>query len=61
MAMDDTRDTQILACGCTVRTSRDFLGRVVGSIVSKGESCGRVDHTPGHVLLMPGREHARPE
>jgi hypothetical protein len=59
--MDDTQQTQALPCGCTVRTSRDFLGRVVGTVVTKGESCGRTDHTPGHVLLMPGREHARPE
>ena len=59
--MDDTRDTQVLACGCNVRTSRDFLGRVVGTVVTKGESCNWTDHAPGHVLLMPGREHARPE
>jgi len=59
--MDDDRETQALPCGCTVRTSRDFLGRVVGTIVTRGESCGRADHKPGHVLVMPGRAHARPE
>lgn len=59
--MSDSQETQVLTCGCSVRTSRDVLGRVVGTIVSKGDTCGRVDHTPGHVLLMPGRDHARPE
>jgi len=50
-----------LACGCTVETGRDFLGRVVGKIAIRGDSCSREDHTPGRVVLMPGREHARPE
>jgi hypothetical protein len=59
--MSDSQETQALGCGCTVRTSCDFLGRVVGTVVTKGTSCARDDHTPGHVLLMPGREHARPE
>jgi hypothetical protein len=59
--MDDTQQTRTLACGCQVRTTRDFLGRVVGTVVAKGGSCGRADHTPGHVLLMPGRDNARTE
>jgi hypothetical protein len=50
-----------LACGCQVRTRRDFLGRVVGTIVARGEGCPRPDHQPDLVVLMPGREHARPE
>jgi hypothetical protein len=50
-----------LPCGCTVRTNRDFLGRVVGTITARGEGCTRDDHVPGHVVVMPGREHARPE
>jgi hypothetical protein len=50
-----------LGCGCLVRTARDFLGRVIGTVVERGASCARDDHQPGHVVLMPGREHARPE
>jgi len=50
-----------LGCGCVVRTAHDFLGRVVGTVVEHGASCARDDHQPGHVVLMPGREHARPE
>jgi len=50
-----------LGCGCLVSTGRDFLGRVVGTVVTHGASCPRDDHQPGHVVLMPGREHARPE
>jgi hypothetical protein len=50
-----------LGCGCLVRTGRDFLGRVIGTVVAHGASCPREDHQPGHVVLMPGREHARPE
>ena len=56
---DVTRKT--LPCGCQVDTARDFLGRVVGTVVVKGEACGQTLHVPGHVVLMPGREHARPE
>lgn len=56
---DATRKT--LACGCQADTARDFLGRVVGTIVTKGEGCTQAVHVPGHVVVMPGREHARPE
>lgn len=56
---DVTRKT--LPCGCEVDTARDFLGRVVGTVVVKGEACSQTLHVPGHVVLMPGREHARPE
>jgi hypothetical protein len=58
--MTDNETTQ-LACGCTARTSRDFLGRVVGTITARGDACARDEHTPGHVVVMPGREHARPQ
>lgn len=54
-------DIKQLPCGCTVRTSRDFLGRVVGTITARGAECAGADHTPGKVVIMPGREHARPE
>jgi hypothetical protein len=54
-------DTAMMTCGCRVQTSRDFLGRTVGTIVERGAACERTDHQPGHVLLMPGREHARSE
>jgi hypothetical protein len=57
----DTPPTVTLACGCAVRTARDFLGRTVGTIVTRGATCPRDDHQPGRVVLMPGREHARPE
>lgn len=50
-----------LPCGCEARTYRDFLGRVVGTIVTRGGSCARTDHEPGATVVMPGREHARPE
>jgi hypothetical protein len=50
-----------LPCGCQVDAGRDFLGRVVGTIVVRADQCPRVEHVPGHVLIMPGREHARPE
>ena len=58
--MDDN-DIKQLACGCTVKTSRDFLGRVVGTIRERGGTCTRGEHAPGLVVVMPGREHARPE
>ena len=47
-----------LSCGCQVETSRDFLGRVVGKIITRGSECPREDHVAGHSVLMPGREHA---
>lgn len=50
-----------LPCGCHVRTARDFLGRVVGTIVVKGAGCSQALHAPGQVVVMPGREHARPD
>ena len=49
-----------LTCGCVVTTRRDFLGRVVGTIDTRSDQCGREDHVPGHTVLMPGREHAGP-
>jgi len=54
-------DYAALPCGCRVRTSRDFLGRTVATVEERGAECPRADHQPGRVLLMPGREHARPE
>lgn len=54
-----TRKT--LACGCDVDASKDFLGRVVGKVVAKGAACAQALHAPGQVIVMPGREHARPE
>ena len=54
---DVTRKT--LSCGCQADASRDFLGRVVGKIVTKGENCSQALHVAGHVVVMPGREHAR--
>ena len=50
-----------LPCGCTVRTHRDFLGRVVGTIDTRGAECPRPEHAVGRVVIMPGRENARPE
>lgn len=50
-----------LACGCRVKTYRDFLGRVVGTIVTRGPECPREEHVAGGTVVMPGREHARPE
>jgi hypothetical protein len=49
-----------LACGCRVETRRDFLGRVIGTVVEKGGECPREDHEPGRVVVMPGRDNARP-
>jgi hypothetical protein len=49
-----------LTCGCDVQTGRDFLGRVVGTIVTHADGCERADHLPGHVVLMPGRDNAAP-
>lgn len=56
---DATRKT--LPCGCLVDTATDFLGRVVGTIAEKGEACQDARHAPTQVVVMPGREHARPE
>jgi len=53
--------TKQLPCGCTVATTRDFLGRVVGTITERAATCPREEHAPGHVVIMPGREHARPQ
>jgi hypothetical protein len=53
--------SKTLPCGCQVRTVRDFLGRVVGTILVKGERCSHALHAPGQVVVMPGREHARPD
>lgn len=50
-----------LTCGCEVATARDFLGRVVGTITKRSDDCQRDDHLPGRVVIMPGRENARPE
>jgi hypothetical protein len=50
-----------LPCGCEARTYRDFLGRVVGTIVTKSATCERAEHAVGQTVIMPGRENARPE
>jgi hypothetical protein len=50
-----------LACGCHVETARDFLQRVVGTIVVRGDACQDAQHVPGKVVIMPGRENARPD
>jgi hypothetical protein len=47
-----------LTCGCDVTTSRDFLGRGIGTIVTRGEQCPRADHVVGQTLLLPGRDNA---
>jgi len=60
----ETKETKVqkaLACGCLVEASRDFLGRVVGTVITKGEICAQALHAPGAIVVMPGREHARPE
>jgi hypothetical protein len=54
-------DTKELTCGCRVETSRDFLGRVVGKIVEKSAACPRSEHEVSRIVIMPGRENARPE
>jgi hypothetical protein len=53
-------DTRELTCGCRVETRRDFLGRVVGTIVEKGAACHNADHELSRTVIMPGRENARP-
>jgi hypothetical protein len=61
--MNDMADDTVkaLPCGCQARTYRDFLGRVVGTIVTKSPDCQRAEHTVGQTVIMPGRENARPE
>jgi hypothetical protein len=54
-------ESNALTCGCRVEVSRDFLGRAVGTILEKGAACPRSDHAVGRVVIMPGREHARPD
>jgi hypothetical protein len=56
---DDAEKT--LPCGCRVKTYRDFLGRVVGTILTRGSDCPSPEHTAGHIVVMPGRENARPD
>jgi len=58
--MQDNEKKQ-LPCGCTVQTSRDFLGRVIGTITERAAECPRSEHSAGQVVVMPGREHARPQ
>jgi hypothetical protein len=53
--------TTVLKCGCEVETHRDFLGRVVGTVLAKGAQCPSEEHAAGQVVIMPGRENARPE
>lgn len=52
---------KIAPCGCEVRTYRDFLGRVVGTILTRGAQCPRPEHAAGEIIVMPGRENARPD
>ena len=54
-------ERKTLPCSCQVDATRDFLGRVVGTIVVHGDQCTNAAHVPGHVVVMPGRENARPE
>ena len=54
-------DRKTLGCGCEVETYRDFLGRVVGKIVVHDPDCADPTHAPERVIVMPGRENARPE
>src|SRR6187402_3395386 len=49
-----------LTCGCEVTPSRDFLGRGIGTIVTRGEQCPRPEHVVGHTVLLPGRDNAAP-
>jgi hypothetical protein len=50
-----------LACGCRVNAYRDFLGRMVGTVLTRGSQCPRPEHTAGQTIILPGREHARTE
>ena len=54
-------DRKTLGCGCEVETYRDFLGRVVGKIVARHPDCPDQTHVLDRVIVMPGRENARPE
>ena len=54
-------DRKKLGCGCEVETYRDFLGRVVGKIVAHDPNCPDQTHVLEGVIVMPGRENARPE
>ena len=54
-------DVKTVPCGCEVRTYRDFLGRVVGTILARGADCSKAEHAVGQTIVMPGRENARPE
>jgi hypothetical protein len=56
--MDEGEKT--LSCGCVAATYRDFLGRVVGKILRRGEACTRAEHQPDQIVIMPGRENAGP-
>jgi hypothetical protein len=60
MPMSDSAH-KTLDCGCAVNTYRDFLQRVVGTVVTKGPECPRDEHAVGRTIIMPGRENARPE
>lgn len=51
----------VMTCGCEVETYRDFLQRVVGKVLIKGASCTKPEHAAGAVVIMPGRDNARPE
>lgn len=54
-------ETKKLSCGCEVEIFRDFLGRGLGKILVAGEQCPHRDHGVGYVLVLPGRQYARPE
>lgn len=56
--MSTDSDPTALTCGCEVNISRDFLGRGVGTIVTRSEQCPRADHVVGQTLLLPGRDNA---
>ena len=58
--MNDVERTT-LACGCVVAPYRDFLGRGVGKVLTRGDQCTRPEHAADQVVILPGREHARPE
>lgn len=59
--MSDAAVEKSLSCGCRVSTHRDFLGRVVGTILARGADCTDARHTVGAAVVMPGREHASPD
>jgi hypothetical protein len=40
---------------------RDFLGRGLGKILTPGEACQYRDHGVGYVVVLPGRQYAKPE